>query len=220
MIKQIASIIIHSLKNLYYKYTFKNLIIGYRVILSKDKFGENVFIGNYTQIYNSEFGICSYVGEYSFINNCTIGNFCSIGPNVRIGPGNHPTEKFVSTSPYFYSPIDYKNFSFSDKHYFIESKNIFIGSDVWIGCNVTIIDGVSIGDGAIIASGAVVTKDVTSYSIVGGIPAKLIKYRFSDDDIKFLLALKWWNKDLSWLRSNFLKFHDISEFKNFIKETR
>ena len=70
-----------------------------------------------------------------------------------------------------------------------------IGNDVWIGLNATILDGVTIGDGAIVAAGAVVTKDVPPYAVVAGVPAKIIKYRFTESQIDFLLKFRWWEKD-------------------------
>jgi tetrahydrodipicolinate N-succinyltransferase len=82
--------------------------------------------------------------------------------------------------------------SFSDKDYFEENKAITIGHDVWIGARALIRDGVNIGHGAIIGAGAVVLDDVPSYAIVGGVPAKLIRFRFAEDIIKRLLELKWW----------------------------
>jgi serine acetyltransferase len=94
---------------------------------------------------------------------------------------------------------------------FKEYEHTTIGNDVWIGANAIIKSGIKIGDGAIVASGAVVTKDVAPYSIIGGVPAKHLKYRFSDSQILFLKSLKWWDKDLEWLKSNKALFTDIDE---------
>lgn len=96
------------------------------------------------------------------------------------------------------------------KNYLIE-----IGNDVWIGDRVTILDGIRIGDGAIIGSGAVVTKDIEPYTINVGVPAKSIRKRFIEDEIKFLLEFKWWNKDWEWIKINSDKFESI---ENFIDE--
>ena len=92
-----------------------------------------------------------------------------------------------------------------------------IGNDVWIGDNVTLFDGIKIGDGAIIANGAVVTKDVAPYSIVGGIPSKLIRMRFSASEIKKLNKIKWWNEDFDWIKDNYLEFSDIKNFMRLVK---
>src|SRR5690606_29947135 len=90
--------------------------------------------------------------------------------------------------------------------------SVKIGNDVWIGEDAIIMGGVKIGDGAIIAARAVVTKDVPPYSIYGGVPAKLIKYRFDNYIIKKLLAIKWWDLEESWIRENYYLFHDAEKF--------
>ena len=87
-----------------------------------------------------------------------------------------------------------------------------IGHDVWIGADVKIMDGVSIGNGAVVAAGAVVTKDVPPYARVGGVPAKIIKYRFTPDQIEFLQQFKWWNMPEDWIRENWQMFEDIEKF--------
>ena len=90
---------------------------------------------------------------------------------------------------------------------------------MWIGNNAIIKYGIKIGDGAIIGSGAMVTKDVEPYSIVGGVPAKIIKYRFTQEQIEFLLNFKWWDKDLDWLKKNKHLFENFGEFeKEFAKK--
>lgn len=93
-----------------------------------------------------------------------------------------------------------------------EGHVVEIGNDVWIGSGALLLPGVHIGDGAIIAAGAVVTKDVEPYAIVGGVPAKIIRKRFNDEQIKYLLELKWWDKPEEWVRSHADYFRNIQEF--------
>lgn len=77
------------------------------------------------------------------------------------------------------------------------------------------IGGITIGDGAVVMAGAVVTKDVPPYAIVGGVPAKVIKYRYDEDTVRFLLSFKWWNKDIEWLRKHWDLLCDVEKLKNF-----
>jgi len=149
-------------------------------------------------------GDLSYVGKRSQVCSTKMGRFCSIGEDVKIGPGLHPVD-FVSTHPAFYAN-NKKSLCFSDKLLIDEYKAVEIGNDVWIGTNAIILGGLKIGDGAIIAAGAIVTKDVEPYAIVGGNPAKIIKYRFSEEVIAKLLKLKIWERDLKWIRENHAYF--------------
>lgn len=118
-----------------------------------------------------------------------IGKFCSIAPNVRIFlAGEHKTAS-VATYPFNYMFLSGRKLPQN-----IGSKgSIVIGNDVWIGDGVLILSGVNIGDGAVVAARAVVSKDVPPYSIVGGIPAKLIRMRFTADMVEALLRIAWWN---------------------------
>lgn len=162
----------------------------------------------------------SYIARGTIVSDCEIGKFTSIGPNCTLGYGQHPTN-WVSTSPVFYSSEKIIETLSADKSYFkAERERISIGNDVWIGAQVYIKNGVTIGDGAIIAAGAVVVNEVKPYSIVGGVPAKLIKMRFSEDIIDELLSIKWWNKDIEHLKKlrHYFVSDDINAFINAVKK--
>lgn len=146
-------------------------------------------------INNSELGNYTYVNRNALIQNTVIGNYCSIAHDVNIGLGKHPLH-LPSLSPVFYrkkNPLKIQIVS-EDVDY-NEYEKINIGHDVWIGARAVIMDGVSIATGAVVAAGAVVTKDVPPYAIVGGVPAKIIKYRFGKEKVDELLHSEWWFKD-------------------------
>lgn len=178
----------------------------------KSKFGTGTTIYKGCTVFVSDIGDYTYVAEKAVICNATIGKFCSIGPAVRIGLGRHPASKFVSTHPAFFSTRKQAGISFVEEDVYEESLPIFIGNDVWIGANAMIMDGISIADGAIVAAGAVVTKDVLPYTIVGGMPAKLISKRFNEQQINHLLNIKWWEKDIEWIKENSQLMQDIDKF--------
>jgi chloramphenicol O-acetyltransferase type B len=148
----------------------------------------------YPRVWLSEvrFGSFSYVNEQSLLRSVEVGRFSSIGPHFLCGFGAHPSN-LLSTSPVFYSTRSQSGMSFADRDYFKETSETSIGHDVWVGTRVFVRDGVRIGNGAIIAAGAVVVKDVPDYAIMGGVPARVIRYRFPEEAIKALLAIEWWN---------------------------
>jgi acetyltransferase-like isoleucine patch superfamily enzyme len=170
---------------------------------------EGVKIGKYA------YGYSKHCYKNSLLKE--VGAFTSINDSVRIGEVNHPLT-FISTHPILYTPeneiLGYEGVPgiLNDKDiidvYSIPTNDkIVIGNDVWIGANAIILPGVTIGDGAVVGAGAVVTKDVAPYAIVGGVPAKLIRYRFTQKEIEVLLTVKWWQWDISRIReeSNLLR---------------
>ncbi len=161
-------------------------------------------------------GKYSYCDKSCYVGNpqTTIGKYCSIGRDVSIAPGNHPLN-FLSTSSYFYCGfLDWNN-SKKDE-YDNTSIPCKIGNDVWIGHGVFIRDGITVGDGAAIAAGAVVVKDVPPYAVVGGVPAKVIKYRFDEETIKRLLELKWWDMDEKILKE--CPYQDVNKAIEFLEK--
>lgn len=184
-----------------------NLKLAKDVCVVKVKFGKNVLLEKGVHIFHSIIGDFSYINYNSFVSHTSIGKFCSVGPFCIIGMGNHPSRSFVSTSPYLYIKG-----SFLPKSLYDESPKVKIGNDVWIGAHVTIINGVTIGDGAIIGANSVVIRDVPSYAIVGGVPARVIRQRFTDMEINHLNKIQWWNQSEVWLRENAENMSDIKKF--------
>jgi acetyltransferase-like isoleucine patch superfamily enzyme len=177
---------------------------------------------NGTEVFGSQIGRFTYIANNSQIRKAKIGRFCCIGDNVRTLLGRHPTSKYVSIHNAFYSPEPVVGKTFSkvthfEEHLYIDPDEKYvveIGNDVWIGNDVRIMDSIKIGHGAVIAAGSIVTKNVAPYAIVGGVPAKVIKWRFEQSDIDFLLKLQWWNWDTAKIEKNSALFLDIAQLKN------
>lgn len=156
-------------------------------------FDTHVKLYKHASVTNSNIGKCTYLANHASVNLADVGAFCSIGPQTIVGGlGAHPTS-WISTHPSFYSLGQQCGITFSKSNIFYENKRTQIGNDVWIGARAIVLDGVYVGDGAIVAAGAVVTKDVPAYAIVGGVPARVIRYRFQSDVIDALLDWQWWN---------------------------
>ncbi len=183
---------------------FKAIIhIGYK----KDEyiFGRN-------KKYISSWGEGTYgipdIRCFDQTSKLSVGKFCSIAPEVSILLGANHSLGLITTYP---RSLINKNKTVSDSN---DRGDVNIGNDVWVGYRATILGSVNIGDGAIVAAGAMVVNDVPPYSIVGGIPAKIIKYRFEAEIIERLLLLKWWNWDKEKIlgAENYLYSKDIESF--------
>lgn len=164
-------------------------IRGKAILNSRIAQGSVVYQGS--AIIGSSIGRYSYCGYDCQIVNAEIGSFCSISDHVYIGGAEHPLN-WASTSPVFQHVKHSGPTKRFAKFEVPPVKRTLIGSDVWIGHAATIKQGVNVGIGAVIGSNALVTKDIPPYAIVGGVPAKVIKYRFDDDTIAALLKSEWW----------------------------
>ena len=185
-------------------------------------------VGPHTDFFGS-LGYGSYIGGGGMVS-AEVGRFTSIGPNCRYINATHAYKApFATTCPLFFSKSNGNNpqgktfateqmieeFKFYDKARELVNK---IGNDCWFGSNVTLIGGVEIHDGAVVLANAVVTKDVPPYAIVGGVPAKVIGYRYDDETIQFLQKTKWWNNQPEWFEKNWRLLNDIEALKEYFNK--
>lgn len=214
LIKKIGTAILR----LMYIAKYKNikLAIGCKILPGSVFHGHNSVQKGST--FFGELGHDSYIGCDSFIY-AEIGKYTSIGDRVKCIFANHPINGFVSTSPVFYSLKKQNGHTYVEDQLFNEvlyqdgkKVPVIIGSDVWIGSDVTFVGRITINDGAVVAAGAVVTEDVMPYTIVGGVPAKVIKKRFTEKQIKKLCEIRWWDWDENDIMKMKDKFVNIDEF--------
>jgi acetyltransferase-like isoleucine patch superfamily enzyme len=172
-----------------------------------DNFYLRHLLANYHDIH---IGAFSYGGCFDYSNiapGTIIGKFCSFADNIAIITRDH-LKTAVSTHPFLFKP----NFGLVKKDV-RDGHHLEIGNDVWIGYHATILPGVAkIGDGAIIAAGSVVTRDVPPYAVVAGVPAEIIKFRFSNNVIEALIRIKWWDWPEREIFSNYEAFYDAEKF--------
>ena len=168
-------------------------------------------------------GYGSYIGHHSSLT-AKIGRFCSISNHVICNAGIHPFQApFATTSPCFFSLRKQNGATFATQQMLNEIKttdnegafDCEIGNDVWICEGVFINGGIHIADGAVVLAHAVVTKDVPPYAIVGGVPAKIIGYRYDEATIKWLLKVQWWNNSIAWFRAHWSLLCDIDKLKAY-----
>lgn len=180
------------------------------------KLGEFVTLGYGSSVLANEIGDYTYINKYCLIdrNVVSIGKFCSIAYNARIGLGGHPTD-WVSTHSFAYD----KKYGFvqSNRKWDTQPNETKIGNDVWIGANATILAGVSIGDGAIVGAHSLVNKDVAPYSIVIGSPARHLRYCHDDETVKKLLKVKWWDLPKEELKKHIEHMENAEDFLNNLK---
>lgn len=153
------------------------------------------------QVTNSSMGDYSYIGRRSRLIHTQVGKFCSISSDCAIGMGTHSLNN-ISTSSIFTARKNGTGFSWTNGNLFKEHYSVRICNDVWIGQRVMVMGGVTIGNGAVVGAGALVTKDVPAYAIVGGVPAKIIRYRFPEEVIRKIESAKWWSLPDEILKNN------------------
>lgn len=228
MLKQIMKRFMYSIKYRGHSVRLKRgCCIGFGSVFE----GHN-YVG-YRSVFSGHLGFGSYIADRSIVRGF-IGNYSSIGSDVRIINGFHPTSAYVSTHPSFYSNSNVSGLCYSTSDFqerrFADSNNCYdvvIGSDVWICDRSSIIAGVTIGNGAVVAAGAVVTKDVPAFSIVAGVPARVIGSRFTSSEVEQLKQLQWWNfsqedierysnafSDVHHFLSEFGSYHAVRDYRN------
>ena len=169
------------------------------------------------QVIDSSLGDYSYVGRDSRVIHADIGKFCSIAGETKVGMGTHTLDN-ISTSPIFTEKKNGTGQSWVKKSSFVPFRRVTIGNDVWIGVRVMIMGGVSIGDGAVIGAGSIVTKDVPPYAVVAGVPARIIRYRFPQQQIDLLLEHPWWNLSEEQLRDQIALFQENENIEEKINQ--
>jgi phosphonate metabolism protein (transferase hexapeptide repeat family) len=160
-------------------------------------------------------GDYSYIGQNCMVADAVIGKFCAIAANVRIGAPNHPIDRpslhrFTYCPEYYVAGIERDHRYFGQRH----ADKVTIGHDIWIGHGVIVLPAVTVGDGAVLAAGAVVTKDVAPYTIVGGVPARLIRERFPVQVADRLRRIAWWHWPLETIMQRLSDFQsaDVEAF--------
>jgi len=185
------------------KNLFNPRISNFSLVSANVMVDKTAYINRFVKAKNASIGAHTYVGANTDIECAEIGKFCSIADHCRIGMAGH-TLSCLSTSPIFTRVVNGCHEQWVENDVFPDEQDVpaNIGNDVWIGSHALIRGGVTIGDGAIIGAGAVVVKDVPPYAVVGGVPAKVIKYRFSQEVIDRLEEMKWWDMPDKVLKKN------------------
>ena len=177
-----------------------NVNLNWKNILSSKNLEHVAYLGNYSYGNIDVYRYSQYDGKIR------IGHFCSIASDVSFLLGGGHNYKTISSFPF--------KAIFDNEGEALSKGDIVLEDDVWIGYHATVLSGVHIGQGAVIAAGAVVTKDIPPYAIVGGVPAKVIKYRFNPDTIEYLLELDYSQLDEKLIHEHMKTFYTNIEGKS------
>ena len=195
---------------------FNPAVSLFAIIDNRSKISRKARLYAGTKAYASVIDDYSYVGGNTTLLHAKIGKYCSIASNCHIGMAAHTIDE-LSTSPIFTEKYNGTGASWVDSNLENPLSPVVIVNDVWIGFGALIKGGVNIADGAVIGAGAVVTKDVPPYAVVGGVPARVIKYRFSVSEIQMHLKIKWWDIPENKLRNNITLFQSSPNFDEITK---
>ena len=195
--------------------------IGDDTTIERCTLGKNVVINRRCYVNDSTIGDFTYAGINTTINFSNIGKFCSIARNVDIGGFDHDYKKVTTMPEFRFAQMKNGAAPIPDNN-----EKCTIGNDVWIAAGSQILHKANIGDGAVIGGGAVVTKDVPPYAIVAGVPAKVIKLRFSEELIDELLKIRWWDwpeelilENMDWMMKTDVTMDTIGRMKEVRKPT-
>lgn len=190
--------------------------IGDFSTVRESSLGYRSSIQRHCDIWRLKMGHHTCIGRVSTIQATEIGNFCALSWNLKIGGDNHDYT-LPSTHPFFHDMswgiADDKQYH-DWYHEYEYRQPCVIGNDVWIGNGVMINRNVHIGDGCVIGAGAVITRDIEPYSIVVGVPARVVKKRFDDRTIERLLEMKWWNLPIPIIKEHIELFKQPLNEKN------